>query len=35
MTTLKLMLVIEIDGMNEPYYMDEFMIMIPYHMDQN
>jgi hypothetical protein len=29
------MCVIEIDDTNEPYYMDEFMFMIPYHMDQN
>jgi hypothetical protein len=29
------MCVIEIDDTNGPYYMDECMFMIPYHMDQN
>ncbi len=29
------MCVIKIDDTNEPYYTDEFMFMMPYHMDQN
>jgi hypothetical protein len=29
------MCVIEIDDTNGPYYMDEFMFVIPCHMDQN